>query len=213
MAKFSDALRPNTTQRLAKEQAAFADQERQLAELRAAQAGKLLDDEPDDAVKVAERIVFAERRAAVINQRIDALRKQLKREAIDRRKQDKDASLAVLEKKLSDRAAAAARVEKAVAEFSASLAAYDNACRSAFADWSDTFPPFTFYESYSTSYMSRRIGGLLNMHSGAAPTLFADLPRRLGSLTENEVRIAASIISDIRSAAIPKPHNTDDEAA
>jgi hypothetical protein len=138
-----------------------------------------------------------------------ALQKQPRREFVDRRQDEKDAALVAFEKKLSDRAAAAGRVEKAVAEFSASLTAYDNATRLAFAVWPDTFPPFTIFEGYSHSYLSRRIGGLLHMNSGAAPTLFADLPRRLGSLTESEVRIAATIVEDVRSAPLPKQHDTE----
>ena len=213
MAKIADAVRPNTAAKIASEHRAIAEVEHEIANLRAAQAGKLLDDAPDDAIKLGEKIIFAERRLAVHQQRLAALQKHKRVETTVSRQQQKAAALADLEKKLTARAATAALVDKTLNEFVAALAAYRADCRAPFEAWPDTFPPIKLFESYVYSYAESRIGGALHMNTGAAVELFAALPRRVGSLAEKDVQISASILEDIRTAPLPPLPETEGEAA
>lgn len=213
MAKIVEAIRPTAAQRIASEQRAIADVEREIAALEEQRGTALLADDPADAVKLGERIESAHRRLRVHGDRIAALQKQGRRETTDRRQQQKSEALASFEKQFADRDAAAVEVDRAIAAFSESLRRYRQACRAPFATWPDTFPPVRTYEGSSYSYVESRIASALRMQSpGAAHTLLTELGTRLGSLAEHDRAHVATLIEDIRTAPLPQLNKTDEAA-
>ena len=206
MAKIADAVRPSTAQRIAKEERAIADVERQIVDMQAAQKLRSLDEEADEAVKIAEKISFAERRLIVHRERLKALHKQQRREAVDQLQRQKDAELQDFEKKLTGKATAGVRLDRAIVEFAAAMQAYNEACRAPFASWPATFPSIKIFEGFSHSHMDSRIASALRMRS-VAPELFANLSTRIGSIAERDIKIAASLVEDIRTAPLPKLHD------
>jgi hypothetical protein len=213
MAKVAEAIiRPTTAQKIAAAEREIGSIEQEIRALEESRAAQLLDDDPAEALKLADRITAAQRRLVTHHDRIAAFAKQSKRERTDRRQQEKDQALAVFEKHFTERATAAGRVGTAIAELGASLKAYREACRRPFEPWPDTFPAISLFQDSVYSYLDMRIGGALHMHApGAAYALLTDLPARLGDLTENEIKLGASLVESIKSAPLPKQYNTDDE--
>jgi len=139
-----------------------------------------------------------------------ALQGLRKRERVDQRQREKDAALAVFEQRVSDRVAAAARVDKAIKELAAALVAYRAACRAPFQSWPATFPPYKLFEGAARGHIDSRIASALHMRStGAAYTLLTELPGRLGSQEEQDVKLAASLVEDIRKAPLPQHHDEE----
>lgn len=214
MAKIVEAVRPTAAQRIESEQRAIAGIEQEIETLRSSQAGALIAEDPSEAERIADAIAKAKHRLGLRNDRVQALQRLQKREAVDRRQREKDAALARFEQRVSDRVAAAARVDKAVAELASSLTAYREACRAPFQQWpAALFPDFKLFEGASRGFADSRIAAALHMRStGAAFTLLTALPGRLGSQQEQDVKLAASMVEDIRKAPLPSLPDAEEAA-
>jgi hypothetical protein len=207
LAKIAEAVRPSIAQRIAAEERAIDEATRDIDGMRTALAAKLLtDDDPTEADKLADAIAKADRRLGIRQDRLAALQGSKKREAADDRHRQKDISLGIFEQTLSNRVAAAALVDKAAAEFAASLIAYRAACRVPFEKWPATFPPIKLFEGASQGYIASRIAAALHMRASGstAHTLLTELPARLGKQEEADIKLAASMVEDIRKSPLPK---------
>jgi hypothetical protein len=212
MAKIVEAIRPTAAHRIAHERQAISDCEREIADLQKARDEQLLADDPGIALATSDKLAAAERRLAVHEKRLKAFEGQGRREATDRRQQQKTEALAAFEKQFAGRGAAAARVGAAVKELSESLKEYRAACRLPFASWPhDLFPSIKTFEGSSYSYAESKIGGALRMQS-ASPALFDALGARLGDLAERDIALGASIFEDIRNSPLPKQPEIDEAA-
>jgi hypothetical protein len=204
MARIAEAVRPSAAQRSENERRAIEECEREIEGLRTAHATALLADDPADADKLAEQIAKAERRLSTRRDRLGALHGLNKRELAAQRQRDKDAALVTFEQGFSARVTAAARVDKAVAELAASLSAYRAACRVPFEVWPATFPDRKLFDGAAFGFIDSRIAHALHMRSpGAAFTLLTALPGRLGSQEEQDIKLAASLVEDVRKSPIP----------
>jgi hypothetical protein len=219
MAKIIEAVRPNAAQRIATVQRVIDDAEKELGELRTAQAAKLLDEDAAESIKIADKIEFAERRLGVFRERLAALQKLTRQEKIDQRARQKAEALTAFEKNFADaRVAAATRIIRATIELSAALRDHAQACREPFASYPHhLFPPIKTFEGSSYSYVPSVIASALRMQNpGAAQTLLVKLPARISDLAERDVKLCASLLEDIRNAPLPKlpePSEIEGEAA
>ncbi len=207
MAKIVEAIRPTAAHRLAAEQRAIADCEREIADLEQQRAAALLADDPAEAVKLAATIATVRRRVETHQDRVAAFQKQSRREKTDQRQQQKAEALAAFEKNFADeRVAAAARIIQAARELSAALQDHAKACRQPFTAWPHhLFPPIKLFDGAAYSYAPSAIASALRMQNpGVAPTLLADLPARIGDLAERDIKLCASLIEDIRIAELPR---------
>jgi hypothetical protein len=172
-------------------------------------------DGADEVLAIDRRIEHANRSAKVYRDRISSLQCAQRDRHRQQREQDKAAAVDVFEARLTDRAAAAARVEKAVAELSRSVAAYQEACRAAFAGWPHgLFPSFKVYEGYSHGFLAEHIASLLGMTRGSPNLRLAELAARLGAISERDIATAASLVAEIKAAPLPDlPDEIEEDAA
>lgn len=213
MTKIIQAVRPTAAHRIAAEQRAIADVERELADLEQQRAAALLLDDPAEALKLGTTIATARRRLETHQDRLKAFHAQGRRETGTRRQQQKAEALAVFEKQFAERATTAERVTKAAAEFAAALQAHRDVCRIPFSEWPhDLFPSIKIFEGLAQSHIDSKIAGALKIQwPGAAFELLSKMPDRLGNLAEQEVALGASIAADIRNAPLPDQRGKVDE--
>jgi hypothetical protein len=216
MAKVVETIvRPSASSRVAAVRRAIADIELELVGLEQQRAGALVEDDPDQALKLAEKISAAHRRLDTETDRLKVFEAKAKLERVDRRQKDKETALAAFEQSFADeRVAAATRIVQAAAELSSALQAHAKACRKPFASWPhDLFPSIKVFEGSSYSYVPSAIASALRMqNSGAAYTLLVDLPARIGGLAERDVKLCASLLEDIRNSPLPRsPERSDIE--
>ncbi len=114
MAKIVEAVRPTPEQRLAAERGAISDVEQEIVGLREIRAAKLLDDDLAEALKIGEKIAAAERRLGVHRDRVEALKREVRRVEQERLDRERAALIAETERAIVKRDEKAAELETAI---------------------------------------------------------------------------------------------------
>jgi hypothetical protein len=143
------------------------------------------------------------RTISILQDRIAALKVELRRLREEQRERDKDAAVAAIEEKLLAKGRAAAELEKAIAALGKAYCEYEQAAHAAFAEWDESLLGDA-RRVFVGDAVALQIAGALGMQPGGADIRLREIAARVGEIANPCARASAAIIEAMHDAPLPR---------